>query len=200
MFIQMIEGSTNDPDAVHRQIEVWQRDLMPSAIGYLGSAGGCTSSGDCILIARFESAEAAQANSERPEQSQWWQATEACFDGPVTFHESSDVQVMTHGPMDDARFIQVMAGHVTDKARAVALEREADPVLAEVRPDLLGAVTAYFGDDRFTELAYFKSEADARRGEEQAMDGDMAAKMSEWQSVMKVERFLDINEPWLVSR
>ena len=199
MFIQVIEGSTNDPAALHHQLDVWQRDLMPGAHGYLGSAGGCTPSGDCILIARFESREAAMANNDRPEQSRWWQETETCFNGPVTFHDSTDVRVMTHGSMSDAHFIQVMEGHVTDKARAVALEREADAVLAEARPDLLGAVTAYFGDDQFTEFAYFRSEADARRGEGQAMDDELAAMMSEWQSVMQVERFVDINDPWMVS-
>jgi len=60
MFIQVIEGKTNDAEALHRRIEVWERDLKPGAIGYLGSTGGCTSTGDCILVARFESREAAQ--------------------------------------------------------------------------------------------------------------------------------------------
>ena len=116
MFIQVIEGKTQDPDALHRQLEVWERDLLPGAIGYLGSTGGCTSNGDCILVARFESQEAAQRNSERPEQTQWWQDTEKCFDGAVTFHDSVDVQVMTHGTLDEAQFVQVMEGHVTDRA------------------------------------------------------------------------------------
>jgi len=69
MFIQVIEGHTRDAEALHHQLERWQRDLMPGAIGYLGSTGGCTATGDCILIARFESAEAARRNSDRPEQT-----------------------------------------------------------------------------------------------------------------------------------
>ena len=44
------------------------------------------------------------------------------------------------------------------------LEHKADSVLAEMRPDLLGSVTAYFGDGEFTEVAYFTSEAAAPRG------------------------------------
>jgi hypothetical protein len=199
MFIQVIEGKTQDPDALHRQLEVWERDLMPGAIGYLGSTGGCTSNGDCILVARFESREAAQRNSERPEQTQWWQETEKCFDGAVTFHDSVDVQVMTHGTLDEAQFVQVMEGHVTDRARAEALEREAEPMLAEMRPDLIGAVTAYFGDNEFTELAYFTSEEAAREGERREPPAEAMEQMAEWERIMKVERYLDIKDPWLIS-
>jgi hypothetical protein len=199
MFIQVIEGKTQDPDALHRQLEVWERDLMPGAIGYLGSTGGCTSNGDCILVARFESQEAAQRNSERPEQTQWWQDTEKCFDGAVTFHDSVDVQVMTHGTLDEAQFVQVMEGHVTDRARAEALEREAEPMLAEMRPDLIGAVTAYFGDNEFTELAYFTSEEAAREGERREPPAEAMEQMAEWERIMKVERYLDIKDPWLIS-
>jgi hypothetical protein len=198
MFIQVIEGKTNDPEALHRQIEVWQRDLKPGAIGYLGSTGGCTSTGDCILVARFESREAAQRNSERPEQTSWWNETEKCFDGPARFHESTEVQVMTHGELDGARFVQVMEGHVTDRDRAMALELDADPILADARPDLLGSVTAYFDGDEFTELAYFTSEEAAREGERKEMPADAAAAFTEWQDVMKIERYLDLSDPWLM--
>jgi hypothetical protein len=200
MFIQVIEGKAKDPEGIHRQIELWKRDLMPGAIGYLGSTGGCTDNGDCILIARFESADAARRNSDRPEQTEWWKTTESLFDGPVTFHDSEDIHVMEHGSLDQAHFVQVMEGHVTDRDRAVALEREADPVLTKARPDLLGSVTAYFSDGDFTEVAYFTSEAEARTGEQKGMPEDVAQQFHEWQQVMPVERFLDIREPWLVSR
>lgn len=198
MFIQVIEGKATDPEAVHRQLEIWQRDLMPGAIGYLGSTGGCTSTGDCILVARFESPEAARRNSERPEQTRWWKDTEQCFDGPVRFHDSVDIEVMEHGDLDEAHFVQVMEGHVTDRDRAVELEHESDPILTEVRPDLLGSVTAYFDDHEFTELAYFTSEEAAREGERREMPSDAAGKFAEWEQVVKVERYLDITDPWLV--
>jgi hypothetical protein len=197
MFIQVIEGKTNDPDALHRQLEVWERDLMPGAIGYLGSTGGCTSAGDCIVIARFESADAARRNSERAEQDAWWRETERCFDGPVRFHDTDDVQVMSHGDLDEAHFVQVMEGHVTSRDRAVQLGDESEPILGEVRPDLLGAVTAFFDDGEFTEVAYFTSEADAREGESAPVPSEASAMLEEWEHVMKVEKYLDIDEPWL---
>jgi hypothetical protein len=198
MFIQVIEGTTSDTDAVHRQMEIWERDLLPGAIGYLGSAGGCTADGACVIVARFESREAAQRNSGRPEQSSWWEATEQCFDGPVTFHDSEDVQMLTHGRIEDATFVQVMEGHVTDRERAAALEQEFDPLLAEARPDLLGSITAFHGDGEYTDVAYFTSEQEARAAERGEMPPEVAEKFGEWQDVMRVERYLDITEPWLV--
>lgn len=199
MFIQVIEGRTDRPDELHERLEIWQRDLMPKAIGYLGSTGGCTSAGDCILIARFESRDAAQQNSNRPEQGEWWAETEKCFDGPVRFHDTDDVQLMAHGEMDSAHFVQVMEGHVSDRRRLAELERESDAVLAELRPDLLGSVTAYYGDDEFTEVAYFTSEAEARQAERGEMPEEMASKFAEWEQLMKVEKYIDITDPWLVS-
>jgi hypothetical protein len=199
MFIQIIEGRTERPEELHERLEIWQRDLMPDAVGYLGSTGGCTSSGDCILIARFESRAAAQKNSDRPEQGKWWAETERCFDGPVRFHDTDDVQLMTHGEMDSAHFVQVMEGHVSNRRRLAELERESDPILAELRPDLLGSVTAYFGDDDFAEVAYFTSEAEARRAEQGEMPEEMASKFAEWEQLMKVEKYIDITDPWLVS-
>jgi hypothetical protein len=198
MFVQVIEGKTEDPEAVHRQLDIWQRDLMPGAIGYLGSTGGCTSTGDCILIVRFESADAARRNSARPEQSAWWAEMERCFEGPVRFHDSEDVEVMQHGDMDSAHFVQVMEGHVEDRERAVALEHESDSLLSEMRPDLLGSVTAYFDGHEFTEVAYFTSEADAREAEQRRMPDEAAETFAEWEHVVKVERYLDLREPWLV--
>ena len=106
---------------------------------------------------------------------------------------------MTHGDIDNAHFVQVMEGHVSDRRRLTELERESDPVLAELRPDLLGSVTAYFGDDEFAEVAYFTSEDEARRAERAEMPAEMASKFAEWERLMKVERYIDITDPWLVS-
>ncbi|HEX7097474.1 MAG TPA: hypothetical protein VF183_16440 [Acidimicrobiales bacterium] len=199
MFVQVIEGKVKDPAALRKRFEVWERDLLPGAIGYLGSAGGCTANGDCILVARFESREAAERNSARPEQTRWWQETEQLFDGPVTFHDTEDVTVMNHGSIDDARFVQVMEGHVSDLERAHTIDLEADEVLAVQRPDLLGAVTAYYDGDRFATVACFTSEDEARRGESQPMSDDAAAKFAEWQGVVTVDRYLDITDPWVIS-
>jgi len=199
MFIQVIEGRSSQPEAVHRQIEVWERELRPGAEGYMGSAGGCTPDGMCVLVARFESREAAMRNSERPEQSRWWEETEQCFDGPVTFHDSDDVHEMRHGRLEDAHFVQIMEGHVTDRARADEIERMSEPLLQSARPDLLGSITAYYGDGEFADIAYFTSEEAAREGERKEPPPEFAQAFSEWQEIMKVDRYMDISEPWLVA-
>jgi len=198
MFIQVIEGRSSMPEAVHRQIEVWERELRPGADGFLGSAGGCTDDGMCLIVARFEDRDAAMRNSSRPEQSEWWRQTEQCFDGPVSWHETEDVHLMQHGDLDSARFVQVMEGHVADRAMAERLEEEADEVLAEVRPDLLGSVTAYFDDGEFCDMAYFTDETEAREGERRELPPEVAEQFGEYQQVMQVERYLDLHRPWLV--
>lgn len=197
MFVQVIEGRTRDPEALHERMRVWERDLQPGAIGYLGSAGGCTASGDCILVARFESTEAARRNSERPEQSAWWAETEPLFDGPVTFHDTEDVEVITHGSIDDAGFVQVMEGHVRDRARAADALQEAEPILAEERPDLLGSITAYYGDDEYADITFFTSEEEARRNEKKEMSPAMAEAFEQFQDLWQVERYIDLTDPWL---
>jgi hypothetical protein len=199
MFIQVIEGTTSDQDALHRQLDLWEREVKPGAIGYLGSTGGCTSDGDCIMVVRFESRDAARRNSERPEQTRWWQDVERCFDGPVRFHDSDDVQIMTHGSLDDAGFVQAMEGHVSDLGRAHDVEVKADRILADERPDLLGSVTAFFDDGEFAELAYFTSEAAARQGETKDLSATAAAAFAEWSECMPVDRYLDLTEPWLMN-
>ena len=199
MFIQVIEGTSNRPDVLHRRLEVWDRDLKRGAIGYLGSTGGCTAYGDCIMVVRFESRDAARRNSDRQEQWAWWQETERCFVGPVRFDESDDVRVMIHGALEHAHFVQAMDGYVTDLERAHATESGADEVLAVERPDLLGSVTAYFDDGEFTELAYFATEDAARDSEHRAMSEEAADAFAEWSEVMLVECYLDLTRPWLIT-
>ncbi len=199
MFIQVIEGRTSDPEALHRRLDMWERDLRPGATGYMGSAGGCTADGSFIMAVRFTDREAAMRNAARVQQSEWWSETEKCFDGPVMFHDTEDVHVMAHGRLEDAHFVQVMEGHVTDRARADDLERQADPVLAEARPDLLGSVTAFYGDDNYADFAYFTTEAEAREAEQRELPPELADKFEQWEQLMKVDRYLDITEPWVIA-
>lgn len=198
MFIQVIEGRSHTPEAVHRQLDVWERELRPGAQGFMGSAGGCTDDGMCLIVARFEDRAAAMRNSDRPEQTAWWEETAQCFDGPVSWHETEDVHLMQHGDLDSAHFVQVMEGHVTDRARADRIEVESDEMLAEVRPDLLGSLTAYFDDGEFYDVSYFTNEQEAREAERRGFPPEVAEQFGEFQEVMQVDRYLDLHEPWLV--
>ena len=199
MFVQMMEGQVRDADRLQQQMDRWLRDLMPGAVGYLGSTGGVTDAGDSIMMARFATEADARRNSDRPEQGAWWADTEACFDGPVRFHESTDVTVMSHGDADQARFVQVMEGHVSDREAARRLDEQADELLARARPDLIESITAYFDDGGFTDISYFRTEEEAREAEQRGFPTEMAATFAEWEATMKVERFLDLRDPWLAS-
>ena len=110
MFVQVIEGRVSDREGLHRQMDQWMTDLRPGATGFLGSTAGVTDDGYGIAFARFESAAAAKANSERPEQGRWWAETEKCYSGDVTFTESEDVETFLGGGSNDAGFVQIMRG------------------------------------------------------------------------------------------
>src|SRR5919107_5953610 len=118
MFVQIIQGKTSKPEALRAAVDRWMRDLAPGATGWLGSTGGVTEDGRFIALARFESEEAARANSDRPEQDRWWSETAKLFSGEATFKDSSDVTVDLVGDPDQAGFVQVMQGRGTDPDRA----------------------------------------------------------------------------------
>ncbi len=76
MFVQVITAKVVDAESLSRQLDRWERELRPGAEGFLGSTSGITEEGRLFALARFESEEAAQHNSDRAEQSTWWAETE----------------------------------------------------------------------------------------------------------------------------
>jgi hypothetical protein len=171
--------------------------LAPGATGYLGSTGGVAADGTSVSLVRFENEAAATANSERPEQGDWWNETAKYFDGDVAFRNSSDTETTLGGGSDDAGFVQVMQGRVRDRARLAELEAAFMPQMAETRPDVIGSVRAWDGDV-FTEAIYFTSEADARAGEA-AMADATPPEFEEFSSLTEDVTFIDLKDPWLHS-
>jgi hypothetical protein len=196
MFVQVIEGRVADRDALRRQVDRWLREVRPGATGFLGSTGGVTDDGYAITFARFESAPAAKANSERPEQGEWWAETEKCFGGDVTFTDSEDVETLLGGGSDDAGFVQVMKGTATDRARLKAMDEQFVQHAASFRPDFIGGLRVWTGPDRYVEAAYFTSEAAAREGEKKEPPAELAAQMGEFEDLMSNVEFLDLRDPW----
>lgn len=169
MFVQVIKGRTTDSAGFTKQVERWRDEIRPGAEGFLGSTGGVADDGTFVVLARFADESAARANSERPEQSAWWDETSKFIDGEATFRESSDVDTVLDGGSDTAGFVQVMEGKVTDRAKADALETpELLEQLRAARPDLIGSLRVWFPDGAFVEAAYFTSEEEARKGEASA--------------------------------
>src|SRR4051812_16028382 len=117
MFAQVIQGRTSDAQGLRAAFDRWLSDVRPGSIGWLGSTAGVTDDGTFVTVARFESAEAAQRNAERPEQGRWWDETSRLLDGEAGFRDSEDVTVELPGDPDQAGFVQVMQGRVTDVDR-----------------------------------------------------------------------------------
>jgi hypothetical protein len=70
MFIQIIQGTCRRQDEARALMDQWLADLAPGADGWLGGTYGFTDQGELLAVVRFESREAAVANSERPEQGE----------------------------------------------------------------------------------------------------------------------------------
>ena len=195
MFVQLIQGTVTGPEDLKRQLDRWESELRPGATGFLGSTGGVTADNVAFMAARFDTEANARANSARPEQGAWWNETEKCFTGPVTFTDSTDVQVVVE-PTNDAGFVQVIQSRVTDRARVEAINEQVADIMTASRPDIVGSVTVWSGD-RACDLAYFSSEAAAREGEKKELSAEHQAMFEEWKSLMEDVTFLDLTDPWL---
>jgi hypothetical protein len=200
MFVQIISGRTSDAEGLRAAVDRWTEELAPGAVGWLGSTGGVTDDGRAVLVARFESEEAARRNSERPEQGRWWAETERLFDGEVAFADSTDVVVDLQGDPDRAGFVQVMRGRTSDPARARQLMAQDPEQWAAYRPDVLGSLEVGHDGGGYTVVLYFTSEAEARQGERKEPPLELRAAMEEMEKLAVGEpEFLDLRQPVLRS-
>jgi hypothetical protein len=194
MFVQVIEGRTKDPDGMKRQSDRWQSDVRPGAIGYLGVTAGTAPDGRSIALVRFESEEAARANSERPEQSAWFEEMQKYWDGEPSFTESSEVEEFMGGGNDKAGFVQIMKSNDVDRAKLARMDQEFEKV-AHMRPDLIGMFRVWTGPNSCLEAAYFSSEAEARAGEKAEIPADVQALMAEFEDMNVNTEFIDLPDP-----
>ncbi len=197
MFVQVIEARTSDPVALKAQLDRWLVEIGPGATGYEGTTAGVTADGQFIAMARFASQAAAQANSTRPEQGAWWAATEALLEGEVTFRNCTRVDIGMVGS-DDAGFVQIIQGTVSDPDRWIELAESALSDLRRLRPELLGWYAAWEGN-LVTEAAYFTDAAAAHEGEQRPLPADVQARFAEYSALLESPRYLDLTDPWLVS-
>jgi hypothetical protein len=200
MFVQVIQGRVSDAAQVKAHIDKWNAEVAPGAVGWLGSTGGVTDDGQLIALVRFESEEAAQQNSDRPEQSAWWEGMAALFDGEPTFKNSTEVDADTYGDPDQAGFVQVMQGRSSDYERSREIMANDTVDWEAFRPDILGTLNVGHDDGEWTMAIYFKSEEEAREGEQKEPPAELAGMMEELNSLSVGEpTFLDLKDPWLRS-
>ena len=175
--------------------ESWREELSEGAVGWLGGTYGFTDDDQFVGVVRFESREAAMANSARPEQGAWAEKMMSLMDGPVEFHDCDDVTLFMDGGSDQAGFVQVIQGKVEDPSRIKAMLADTT-MLHEMRPDIIGGTLAVEPDGRFTETIAFRDEDSAREGEKTEPPHEVR---SELESMMAGARFYDLHHPWFES-
>ena len=194
MFVQVVQGTVNDPDALMAAVQRWRDEVGPGATGWLGSTGGVTEDGRFIALVRFASEDDARRNSDRPEQAQWWASTSVHF-GDVEFHDCTEVFPILGGGSDDAGFVQVIQGRVEDSSHIKAMLADTSS-LHEMRPDILGATLAIEDDGTFTETVAFSDEESARKGEQVQPPPDVARELA---TLIHGATFYDLHKPWFES-
>jgi hypothetical protein len=198
MFVQVIQGPVADAARLRAQFDRWVADLAPGAIGWLGSTAGVTEDNQLVVLARFESAEAAQQNSDRPEQTAWWEETAALFEKEPLFRNSTTVEVDTPGDPGQAGFVQVMMGRSSDPDRARELMANDQTDWQAFRPEILGTVSVGYEGGEWLMAIYFTNEEEAREGERKEPPPEMAEMMKEMNELTIGEPvYYDLKDPWL---
>jgi len=198
MFVQVIQGRVSDAAGVRAQFDKWLAEIAPSAIGWLGGTAGVTEDGQLVALARFESEEAAQQNSDRVEQTAWWEETAALFTEEPVFRNSISVEVDTPGDPAQAGFVQVMQGRSSDPDRAREVMANDPTDWQAFRPEILGTLSVGHEDGEWTMAIYFTSEAEAREGEKKEPPPEMAETMRQMDELTIGQPvFFDLKEPWL---
>jgi hypothetical protein len=199
MFIQVIRGKVKDAGAMRAASEEWESKLKPGATGYLGATEGVADDGTFMAVVRFESEEAAKANSQRPEQGEWWDKTSKLFEGDVKFFDCPRVVTFDGGGSDEAGFVQFMVYKPADPEKVLSMASEFES-MSDFRQDVMGGTSAVATDGTMIDTNYFTSEAEAREGEKKEMPAEMQKTMENFGEISGPVEFIDIREPWLFSK
>lgn len=197
MLVQVMEASVADRESLEAQIDRWESEVRPGAIGFLHSTGGVTDDDRLIVVAAFESVDAANENAARPEQGQWFSESEKYLGSAPSFLEAQDVEVLGEAPAPGAGFVQVMKGSA-DRDRVHAMDELFERFRGEFRPDVLGLLRAWTGESDYVEVAFFTSEAEARAGESKDPPAELAEHMGEFAELSAGVEFLDLSSPRII--
>lgn len=200
MFVQIIQGKVTNKRAARATLDRWQRELEPSAEGWLGGTYGFTTDDVLVAVVRFDSRESAERNRSRPEQHAWWREMEQHFTGEIIFHDCTDTMLLAGSDAGEAGFVQVIQGRVRDRDRVHALAEQSTELISRHRPDILGATIAIDDEGFFTETISFTSEAAAREAEHAPMPPEARKLVDEEMSLLDGVRYLDLHEPWFAGQ
>lgn len=189
MFIQVIQAKSSRPDEVRALMDEWN-ELPDEGSGFLGGTFGFDDDDTYFGVVRFESKEKAMANSSRPETDAMAQKMAALMAGPPTFHDCDDVTEWLDGGSDDAGFVQIIQGKVSDRDALKATMGRDTADLRQERPDVIGGTLAIAADGTFFNTVAFTNEASAREGEQKSDPPE------EFQTLMSEVTFHDLHDPW----
>ena len=199
MFIQVIRGKLADEAGFRKTIDRFDTEVKPGAIGYLGTTAGVLDGGGFVICARFESEDLAMQNSDRPEQGAFFAEASKNFDGEPTFYNVTDIEPWLAGGSDDAGFVQVIQGRVSDPERFRHFMEQPMDMLHEQRPEIIGGTIAMEPDGWFTETVAFRSEDEAREGERKEMPEEARRDWEQEMATMRDVTYLDLHHPWFAS-
>jgi hypothetical protein len=196
MFIQVIQGKTSRPDELKAFGETVRSERDEPPVGWLGSTFGITDNNDFFGVVRFESREAAMANSARPETGEFAAKLGALMDGELTFFDSDQVESFLDGGSDDAGFVQIIRG----KADPGLWQKMGDmSQLREMRPEIIGGTVAIKDDGTFVETVAFRDEGSARKGESDMTAAPPPEIAEALEAIMDGAEFYDVREPMFSS-
>ena len=99
------------------------------------------------------------------------------------------------GGSNDAGFVQVMKSTGVDRAQVEKMDAAFEPFAGQ-RPDLLGGLRVWTGPSSCIDVAYFTTEAEARKGEQAEIPDEMKELMSDFEGMGETEYF-DLTDPQL---
>jgi hypothetical protein len=158
MFLQVYRGRVADPGETHASLDRWTATL---GTGWQGTTAGVTDDGHSVTLVRYDSADAAVPTGPR---RTWWTEMSALSSDAMRCQDCPQVMTQLGGDSDDAGFVQVLEGRITDLDRLQQLLAEAAGWQAETRGDIIGGYLGLHGDGGFTQAVYYTSEDDAREG------------------------------------
>lgn len=76
------------------------------------------------------------------------------------------MDLLFDGGSNDTGFVQVMQGRAKDQQQMRDRQKEIEPELRKLRPDLIGGITAWHGDGSSPKLPTSRRSKDARKNEQ----------------------------------
>jgi hypothetical protein len=89
----------------------------------------------------------------------------------------------------------VMKSTGVDRAQVERMDSALEPFAGQ-RPDLLGGLRIWTGPNSCTDVAYFTTEEEARKGEQAEIPDEMKELMSDFEGMGETE-YLDLTDPQL---